>query len=143
MNTIEKMQQMAGVPSFVGVFPRDRLPSRTPRPAGLIVNTDKSTSEGTHWIAYFIGTDGQSELFDPLGSPPPRNEIMRFMLRNGNKGWPSITWNNIAFQSDTSWRCGAFCIYYLKRRLGGSSICEIVTSLSADTSVNDSIVRHG
>lgn len=140
MNTIEITRAMNKVPGFVGCFARDQLPIRTKRPAGLIFNTDPSTKSGTHWIAYYISGDGQSELFDPLGKPIAHNEIFEFVKRNGPPGWPSTVCNSIAYQSDSSSKCGQFCIFYLKRRLRGSSICEIYASLSQDADVNESIV---
>lgn len=140
MNTHQIEKAMAGVPGFVGCFARDQLPRKTTRPAGLIVNTDRSTEAGTHWLCYFIDSNGQSEFFDPLGQPIPKNEILQFAKRNGPSGWPSTVVNGFAYQSETSTKCGDFCIYYLTRRLNGSSICEIHATLSSNASVNDSIV---
>lgn len=140
MDTNEIIKALKNEPGFVGCFARDRLPRKTKRPAGLVVNSDKSSSRGTHWMAYFIDAGGNSEFFDPLGNSIPNNEILRFVRRNGCEGWPSVTWNSIPFQADTSWKCGAFCIHYLKNRLRGKSLCEIFATLSHNPEVNDAVV---
>ena len=35
---------------FIGVFASDRLPTRVPRPAALVVNLDPAHKPGIHWI---------------------------------------------------------------------------------------------
>lgn len=138
MNTDEIIKKLENEKNFVGVFPRDRLPKRTGRPAGLVINMDKAKDSGSHWVAYFISANGSSEYFDPLGEPPPRNEIQDFLKRNGSNGW--LGWNNIPFQSSESGKCGEFCILFLRNRLKGRSTCEVHALLSQNSAVNDSIV---
>ncbi|KAK3741851.1 hypothetical protein QZH41_018850 [Actinostola sp. cb2023] len=57
-------------PSFLGVFPADRLPSTRRPGTGLIANTDLSDQPGTHWVAMYLDDDGQAEFFDSYGQTP-------------------------------------------------------------------------
>lgn len=139
MDTTEITRTLAGEPGFCGVFARDRLPKKTKRPAGLVINTDKASEPGTHWVAYYIGADGRAEYFDPLGDPIPDNEILSFVKRN-NKAWQLTVQNLIPYQSTVSSKCGQFCIFFLRHRLNGRSICQISASLSLNPDVNESIV---
>ena len=41
--------------SFLGFFPRDKLPRITTYPSSLIVNTDKHGEKGEHWLAIYVG----------------------------------------------------------------------------------------
>lgn len=138
MNSLEINKQLRNEPDFFGVYARDRLPRKTPRPSGLVINTDRSTEPGSHWIAYFIDAVGHAEIFDPLASEIPKNEILDFVKRN-NSGLGTAA-NVVPFQSDTSSKCGQFCVFYLKNRLNGRSLCEIHALLSRSAAVNDAIV---
>ena len=105
-------------PNFIGCFPEDLLPqSIVSFPCFLIVNTDHSKMEGSHWIALGI-FENRIEIFDPLG----------FQILN----WPRIPCHLLSFlksfslyrkiiiskrlQSDTSILCGFYCIYYVVYR---------------------------
>ena len=140
MNTQQINKALSSEPNFVGCFARDRLPKKTKRPAGLVINTDKASESGSHWVAYFISDDGRSEYFDPLGEPIPSNEILKFVKHNAGNAWMNTVYNNASFQSNYSTKCGQFCIFYLRNRLRGRSICEVHALLSRNKAVNDSIV---
>lgn len=136
MDTQQIVNKLCKYPNFIGVFARDKLPVRTKRPAGLVINTDKLASPGTHWVAYYIDENGVAEYFDPLGEAMPKNEISAFVKRNG----PIYRFSNIPFQALDSSKCGAFCILYLRNRLNGLSMCQVHAMLSQNPNVNDAIV---
>lgn len=140
MDSLEINKRLKNEPNFYGVFARDRLPHKTPRPAGLVINTDKSSEPGSHWIAYYIDASGRAEIFDPLADEVPRNEILSFVERNNRDTGLGTVANVIPFQSTTSSRCGPFSIFYLKNRLNNRSLCEIHALLSRSAAVNDAIV---
>ncbi|MED5363446.1 MAG: hypothetical protein VX790_04620 [Bacteroidota bacterium] len=55
---------------FIGVFPMDLLPNDLPaKPFCLVVNSAPSSSQGEHWLAVFVNTNGHGELFDSYGHP--------------------------------------------------------------------------
>ena len=40
--------------SFFGVVARDQLPQRVKWPSSFVMNTDKSSKPGQHWLAFFL-----------------------------------------------------------------------------------------
>lgn len=112
---------------FVGVFPSDKIPRITEFPAALVINTDKHTEEGSHWLAIFIVNHQTLEFFDSYGFPPDKygEDITRFVTR-----YSRIKWNKICLQSLTSNVCGPFCIYFLLKRCKGLDMYFIVCNLA-------------
>ncbi|KAK7590536.1 hypothetical protein V9T40_002149 [Parthenolecanium corni] len=49
---IEKIATTINIPYFRGVFMRDRLPAKVRATETGVVNLDKTTGPGTHWVAY-------------------------------------------------------------------------------------------
>ena len=110
-------------PNFIGCYAEDELEkiSLTSFPCFLIVNIDSSNMIGSHWIAIGIFTD-KIEIFDSLG----------FKFFN----WPRLpctllTWLHHltvsrrvivtpVIQSNDSYMCGFYCIYYVIRRVFNS-----------------------
>jgi len=58
--------------TFLGVYPRDRLPDRLPatRPLLMVCNTDTHEKPGSHWIAIYIRINSTGEYFDSVNQPP-------------------------------------------------------------------------
>ena len=54
------------------VLAADQLPKSLLRnyPFACIVNTDSSSKEGQHWVAYYFNLEGDGEFFDSLGKSP-------------------------------------------------------------------------
>ena len=40
--------------NFMGVFPRDQLPTINKYPASFVFNTDPSNKEGKHWLGFYL-----------------------------------------------------------------------------------------
>ena len=105
--------------NFLGCFSEDQLKnvSITSFPCFLIVNIDSSNMTGSHWIG--IGIFKESiEIFDPLGFnifnwpriPHGLHEFLHgFSVSRRVKIIPRI-------QSDSSFLCGLYSIYYVIRR---------------------------
>jgi hypothetical protein len=69
-----------------------------------IVNLDRSTGGGTHWVAvYFTGKE--LWYFDSFGLMPPES-----VARSTQK---TIIWNRSRYQADSSNRCGYYCLAFL------------------------------
>ncbi|RWS21200.1 uncharacterized protein B4U80_00644 [Leptotrombidium deliense] len=66
---------------YLGTFACDEIEYTNCRPFGVIVNTDKSTSEGKHWVAIYVDKFCNAEYFDSYGLPPISKEIVAFSLR--------------------------------------------------------------
>lgn len=125
--------------SFLGVFARDRLPTKLPprRPLMLVCNTDAYKMPGKHWIVIYIGEDSQGEYFDSAGAPPLR-EFASFLDIFSN----SWTFNDIKLQSVISFVCGHYCIMYCILRYLNYDMFDIVACFTDDTALNDTIAHN-
>lgn len=137
MDTIEINNALQGYDGYVGCFPRDQLPRRVARGSGVVINTDNASGLGQHWVAFHLAEDGSGHYFDPLGETVPDNEIADFVLRHS--GLDTVM-NNVAYQANDSERCGEFCVFFLRNRLGGGTLCELHAALSMNSGVNDPVV---
>lgn len=92
--------------SIAGVFPRDMLSLEWFKkfPACCIVNTDDSSKQGTHWVAYYTRSPQDYEFFDSYGLSP---------AHYGFEWLSPTTFNTVKLQTDFSNTCGHFCLYYL------------------------------
>ena len=126
-------------PFFEGVFAADTLPRRLhKKPALLICNTDPISKPGSHWVAFFIGINGEGEFWDSYGMPPIVKSHRQFLDRLCKK-W---TYNHHSLQALESQVCGEYCVLYLIHRAHGYSLQSFVTKLfSTDPDKNDQVVR--
>ena len=70
-------------PVFIGVFARDTLPRKKLskyKSWALIVNLDKRSEPGSHWIAIYIPRmTNYIEYWDSTGRPPQHEYILKFL----------------------------------------------------------------
>lgn len=141
MNTFEINKALKLLAYFKGTYPRDKIPVTKERPAAFIVNTDASSSPGTHWVAIFLDTDMRGEYFDPFGLPPLVAEFNLYLAQNCPNGytWSNQTIQNVSFNSTV---CGQYCILFVKLRSLGYTFCDMMQLFSCtNTLLNDSLVR--
>ena len=113
---------------FIGVYPRDKLPKKVyKRQTGLIINTDKSTDPGEHWVAVALLNNNSGEYFDSFGLPPLLSEIREFLENNCDNGW---IYNPVTLQHPLSTSCGKYCVAYLNHRFNNSNYVEFINSFS-------------
>lgn len=97
------------------------------RTFGCILNTDKWSGPGKHWVCIF-GTIDQNninvEYFNSSGRKVDRYEsLLKWKKLKNTEGY-NLTIKNVVSEegiqkSDTE--CGVWCIYYIKNRLEGKS----------------------
>ena len=116
-HTIQDILSREAAPIFQGVYAADKIPPLRMGSA-IIVNTDKSTEPGMHWLALYQDREAL-EFFDSYGQSP---DFYGFSFTN-------VKWNNIPLQSITSNVCGAYCIYYILKRCQGYSMYSIIEKL--------------
>lgn len=105
---------------FGGVLAADQLPTRIRnRPKVFIINTDKSTDPGSHWVAFYFPERGPVEFFDSCGRCPDhyQKSFKKVLLKNGRY----YKYNRVKIQDETSVTCGHFCLFYAYHRCYGWS----------------------
>lgn len=94
------------IPHFIGVFSRDRLPSRPKLKESAVINLDQEKNKGTHWVTYRkIGKE--VNYFDSFGNLPPPLELQIYL-----KGC-NIRYNYKRYQKFNSSNCGHLCLKFL------------------------------
>jgi hypothetical protein len=115
---------------FLGVFAFDRMPNPAKiyvySPCCYIVNTDKSSKKGKHWVAFFHLSARSIEFFDSFGNSP---ESFGFRLPQVLK----TVHNKTQVQGDYSRVCGNYCIYFLYYRSHGYTLKQIIQRLKTRT----------
>lgn len=124
-------------PFFGGVFAADELPGNCHHPIALIVNTDPSWKQGTHWIAIFVDANGRGEYFDSYGIRPFIKEHINFL----NRECSTWRYNRKQIQGWTSATCGNYSSLFLVFRCLGYTMRQFTKCFnSGNTGKNDLIV---
>ena len=97
--------------SFMGCYPKDKLPKIFPKvlPKTIVVNTGLSSTHGDHWVALRL-QKAFCFYFDSFGVDIVDREILSFIKRKYQK----YTFNNKCIQYYDSENCGEFCIAFIK-----------------------------
>ena len=85
----------------VSIYPRDSIVKSTKG----ICNNDDGSQGGTHWVAFYIFTEGSSSYFDSFGGPP--DQLLTEQLPK------PIKYHNYIIQGIHSMMCGTYCLYFL------------------------------
>ena len=135
MNTLQINDYMSSFEEYKGTYPRDRLPDKIPPNSGVIINTDKSSGPGQHWIAVYNGPRC-AIYFDSFGLPPLHKEIISFLDRISDIGW---AFNTITFQSMNSKTCGLYSIYFLTNYFNGGDFINFRKIFNFKRTLNDKL----
>lgn len=95
------------IPFFRGVFMIDSLPEKIWKNETAIVNLDRSSGPGTHWVCY-KNLKNNVYYFDSIGNLPPPIELLKY-FRNTKK----LLYNVIRHQDWDSSVCGHLCLEFL------------------------------
>ena len=97
---------MLEIPQFIGVFSRDKLPLRPKFRESAIINLDKESGTGTHWVAYRkIGK--LVKYYDSFGNLTPPLELEKYF-----EGC-NIEYNYERHQKYNTTNCGHLCLRFL------------------------------
>ncbi len=126
---------MSKVPHFIGWFMRDNLPRYSS--GSMIINTDKQSGQGIHWIGLYDSPDSETiEYFDPFGMVPIP-EVEKYMRESGKV----ILYNNRQLQDILSELCGWYCMYYILERTNGRSPYDVIMDFTQKPSeTNESMI---
>ena len=97
--------------SFMGCYPKDKLPKRFPKvlPKTIIINTGLSSTSGDHWVALLL-LKNVCFYFDSFGLDIVDHHIQDFIERK----YKRYISNQICIQHFESKKCGEFCIGFTK-----------------------------
>jgi hypothetical protein len=87
----------------------DDLPTKTHIKECGIINLDKKSNDGSHWVAY-IKNKNHVVYFDSFGNLKPPPQLVNYFYRNGVK---YISYNYDKFQKYNSYNCGHLCLKFL------------------------------
>jgi hypothetical protein len=112
MDTRQNICCLRDVGSFLGVFPSDLLPNIV-QSATLIVNTDRHTESGSHWLAIQIQLHSSKlYYFDSYVLPPLIHSIQSFI----NRKCTVWDYNSVQLQGHTTAVCGKYsCLFSFTR----------------------------
>lgn len=125
--------------SFLGVFSRDQLPSKLYKfPCSFIVNTDKQSEPGEHWLAFYYDKNKNATFFDPCGFKPSVYGLHPF-LNSTSKNWE---YNAKRIQSFFSFLCGQICIFFLYFKSRNYSLDYIQNIFTDEYDNNEKIILN-
>lgn len=142
-NQIENAMRSAPVSNpdiFRGVFARDELPRQFLKPPfAMIVNTDPSTEEGEHWLAFYCSSYREGlEIFCSYASLsilPLYKEFIQFLKRQKIFAY---MYNTMPIQAPCSATCGFYSIGFLIARMNAITCEDFVNFFSVhDFQSND------
>ena len=116
---IDKCKELK-IKNFKGVFMRDELQRATPNEC-MVINTDHSSNEGTHWTCLFI-KNGVSFYFDPYGFKPTV-EVEKYCPQKPRY------YSSFQIQKMNEVICGHYCIYVLYRLCCGINFYDVCDEL--------------
>lgn len=95
------------IPHFRGVFMRDQLPTRPSHRECAVINLDKSTGPGTHYVAY-VKRGNEVWYFDSYGNLSPPAELIHYLGRSA-----AIFYNRTRVQKFNTQMCGRLSLQFL------------------------------
>ena len=123
MDTDQLMTEMKRCKNFLGVFCADEIPVPKSLPVGMILNLDKCSQDGSHWISLWINSNKTGEYFDSFGTPPMIKSIKSYIEMTCPLG---ILYNKAPLQHPDSIACGRYAIFFIKHKILGYSFDYII-----------------
>ena len=126
---IIKLVQHLKIPDFREVFMRDTLPDKPREKECGILNLNKSSEPGSHWVAFF--KDGDKRIyFDSFGQVVP-SELSKYLKTSTefSEDKPVIQRNTDIVQKENETICGHLCLYVLDNLSQGKDFEEVITTL--------------
>lgn len=99
---------MALIPGFQGVFSADNIPLLKNNKSSLIINFDKRSEPGSHYVAFFKYNKMKSYYFDPLKLDFVPKEVGEYLFQ-----YQSVFDLSNSIQSFKSTFCGFYCMLFI------------------------------
>jgi hypothetical protein len=125
--------------SFCGVIPYDKLPiKKLRRPCSFIINTQKSTEPGEHWVAIYLPKKGKLEYFDSYGFRPTIDKIYKLIHINGKY----YIYNKTTIQGVDSTNCGLYTLFYIYFRARKYPMYKYLKFFTSNKTHNDMLIEN-
>lgn len=129
---IDGFMNSMGMNNYIGTYPADflkYLPANLPKEFGFIMNLDKSSKPGSHWIAVYIDTlhNNSIEYYDSFGREPTKDfmkQIKKLIDRIEPNTYLKMKINRIQDQNVNSSNCGFFCMRWILDKATGRNFKE-------------------
>ena len=112
MNTIQLNKILFNFPTtkdnYAGTFAIDQLPKKIKYPSSMIINNQKSTQTGAHWIGIYFDRNYKAIFFDSFAQTAKSYKLDKFLKRHSL----SIIENKKILQSYSSY-CGYYCVLFI------------------------------
>ena len=124
LTNVDISHMLKYIPHFRGVYTRDILPKRIFKKECGVINTDRISGIGKHWICYYNEPKSEYiEFLDSFGLSPAQ-EILTYLETSGK----DIIYNSSQLQANDSTKCGYYCVYFIKERNKGKIMYDILYS---------------
>jgi len=123
---------------FRGTHQADFVPdmSANERPAAWVLNNERGTSPGQHWIAAFLTQQNRLIYFDSCADEP-NEDLLKFLSY-----FPSVTRMEFRIQDYFSELCGQYCVYFVFCLSKGRPFSKFCSKFSrTNLASNDRFVR--
>ena len=113
MNTIQINTVLKNHPStkqfYLGTFSLDKMPKKIRYPSCFILNNQKSTEGGEHWLAVYFDKNKRAEFFDSFAKPPSYYGAQEYL----DKHSISVKHNKRVLQTKFTAYCGIYSILFI------------------------------
>jgi hypothetical protein len=129
---------------LIGVFSKNLLPKERVMGSYIVNLQDYEDGDGTHWVVFKIFDDKKCCYFDPFGFPMP-SDINSFLMK-----FKPVASNNRQIQDIKSFKCGYFCMAFIKyfddfntkKKDVFEAYDDFLNSFSTNQKANDKIVME-
>ena len=109
--------------NFIGVYPRDQLPTIKFYPVSFVINTDPAFKKGEHWLGFFFDTHRTCFFFDSFGNNPEYFNLGKYINRFSN----NVEFNDDQIQGFFTNTCGHYVVFFILLINRGFSIKKIMS----------------
>ena len=136
LSTRDIDDMLKGVKIFKGTYPSDFIPlTSTKHSQAYIINTDRDSSPGSHWVGLIISNDN-CYYFDSFGFENLNLDILSSLKNVGLKYYHFNSQQIQPFYSD---KCGFYCVSFILSFVYGMTYSKFIEIFSIDLEKNDQI----
>ena len=94
--------------TYAGTFALDKLPRKVKYPSSMIINNQKSTEPGAHWVAVYFDSKKHAFFFDSYAQSAKSYNLESYLIKHSLK----LIENKKQLQGFSSY-CGYYCVLFI------------------------------